>query len=90
MRSGRVRTAVKIAGLALLAAAILKELRKPADEREWHGDLAGFVPYELRPPTLTRVRERWWNPRDPRILTPHVFGVGWSVNFGRLIRNLRG
>ena len=86
MRRGRLRTAVKLLGFALLAAALLKELGKPREEREWHGELAGFVPYEFRPPTLARVRERWWNPDDPRVLTPHVFGVGWSVNLGRLLR----
>ena len=41
----------------LLAWAVITELRKPEEERTWHGKLAGFVPYELRPPTLDRVRE---------------------------------
>ncbi len=39
------------------------------------------VPYEFRPPTISRIRERLWNPEDKRIFTPHVFGVGWAVNF---------
>jgi hypothetical protein len=90
MRRGRVQTAIRVVGVAFLAAALLKELRKPAAEREWHGDLAGVIPYEFRAPTLARVRERWWNPDDPRILTPHVFGVGWSLNLGRIARLLRG
>ena len=42
------------------------------------------VPYDFRIPTLRRVRERWWNPDDPRIFTPHVFGVGWSLNLYQL------
>lgn len=67
----------------LLAAAVAKELRLPADERTWEGAL-GPVPYDLRPPTLARVVERWWNPDDPRFLTPHVFGVGWSLNLARV------
>jgi hypothetical protein len=90
MGRGRVRAAIRIVGIALVAAAVHKELRKPAGERDWHGDLGGIIPYEFRPPTLFRVRERWWNPDDPRILTPHVFGVGWSVNLGRILRVLRG
>jgi hypothetical protein len=85
----RLSGTIRLAALALVAAAVLKELSKPPDEREWHGELAGFVPYELRPPTLGRVRERWWNPRDERILTPHVFGVGWSVNVGRIVELAR-
>jgi hypothetical protein len=88
--SGRALSrSIRIAGIALVAAAVVKELSKPPAERQWHGELAGFIPYELRPPTLTRFRERWWNPDDERILTPHVFGVGWSVNVGRLVELAR-
>jgi uncharacterized membrane protein len=25
-----------------------------------------------------------WNPGDPRIIVPRVFGAGWSVNFATL------
>ena len=46
------------------------------------------VPYEFRLPTLCRVRQRWWNPDDPRIFTPHVFGVGWSLNLYQLRERL--
>ena len=42
--------------LCLIAWAAIAELRKPQEERTWHGKLAGFVPYELRPPTLDRER----------------------------------
>ncbi len=38
------------------------------------------VPFEFRVPTVERVRDRWWNPEDESILTPHVFGVGRSLN----------
>jgi uncharacterized membrane protein len=27
-----------------------------------------------------------WDPQSTRILTPITFGVGWSVNLGRLAR----
>jgi len=80
---------VTVAGLALVAAAVITELRKAPAEREWHGHLAGLVPYEFRPPTLERVEERWWNPNDRRILTEHVFGVGWSVNLAQVVRLVR-
>lgn len=72
-------------GTALLGAALATELRKPAGERTWHGRMAGRVPYDLRPPTLARVHERLWNGADRRILVPTVFGVGWTVNLGRLL-----
>lgn len=72
----------------LFAAAVVKELRTPSDERTWHGQVA-FVPYDLRPPTPQRIRDAWWNPEDPRLLTPRAFGVGWAVNVGRLVRVAR-
>jgi uncharacterized protein DUF5808 len=60
--------------------------QSPAAEREWHGIVAGFVPYDLRPPTVARARSRWWNPEEQRVFVPQVFGVGWTVNAGRVAR----
>ncbi len=71
-------------GLALVVAAIAQELRKPAGERTWNGRLFGTVPYDFRPPSLQRIKERIWNPHDDRIFTPQTFGVGWSVNLYRV------
>ncbi len=42
------------------------------------------IPYDLRPPTIERIRERVWNPDNPRIVVPRVFGAGWTINLGRL------
>lgn len=83
-----LRSLLRIAGLAMLVAAVVRELRTPADERTWHGRL-GPVPYDLRPPTLERVREAWWNTDDDRVLTPRPFGVGWSVNLAALAARVR-
>jgi hypothetical protein len=77
------------AGLALAAAAVVSELRKPAPQRTWNGRVLGLVPYDFRPPTLERVRDAWWAPGDPRIFTDRAFGVGWAVNLGRLVRLAR-
>jgi uncharacterized membrane protein len=79
---------VWIAGVGLVAAAIATELRKPAAERTWEGRISGVVPYDLRPPTVERLWQRTWSPDDERILMPHGFGVGWSVNVGRVARRL--
>jgi hypothetical protein len=65
---------------------IVRELRKPANERTWHGEIAGVVPYDLRPPSVDRFRHSWWNPDSDRLLTSQVFGVGWAINLGRLAR----
>lgn len=84
-----LKRTLRIAAIALVAGAVAKELSRPREEREWHGELADLVPYDFRPPTPARVLERWWNPDDPRLFTPHVFGVGWSVNLARLARLVR-
>lgn len=73
------------AGAGLLTAAVVTELRKPAGERGWHGRVAGFVPYDFRYPSPDRLRAALWDP-DGRLFVPHVFGVGWSLNLGRLLR----
>jgi hypothetical protein len=73
----------------LLSWAVITELRKPEGERTWHGKLAGFVPYELRPPTLDRVRETYWSPDDEHVLRPPVWGVGWALNVGRVVELIR-
>ena len=83
-----MRKLVALGGFALLGAAVVKELRLPARKRRWNGRIGPF-PYDLRPPTLDRARERLWNPKGS-LLSPHVFGVGWTVNFGRLAALVRG
>ena len=68
--------------MGLAAAAIYKELKLPAEERTWHGEVAGFVPYDFRVPTMDRIRDRLWNP-EGNLIGPHVVGVGWALNLGR-------
>ncbi len=70
--------------LGLLVAAVIKELRQPAASRTWHGRIGGFVPYDLRRPTFQRFRETFWNPDRP-LLVGSPFGVGWTLNPGRLL-----
>ncbi len=81
-RQGGLRSAVSAIAFVLLIAAVVKELRTPAEQRTWHGTIT-FVPYDLRPPTIARIRAAWWNPDDPRLLTPRAFGVGWALNLAR-------
>jgi hypothetical protein len=81
---------LSVAATGLAAAAVVKELRLPAEDRTWHGTVAGFVPYDFRVPTVARVKERFWAPDNPQILVPHIFGVGWTVNAGRVVSLVRG
>jgi hypothetical protein len=86
----RVAWVAEAAAAALLAGAVVTELRKPAEQRTWHGRVVGVVPYDLRPPTLARFRNALWNPDNPSLLAPHPFGVGWTVNLARVRELLRG
>lgn len=79
-----IKAMVILTGIALVASAVITELRKPRGQRDWHGRLGGVVPYELRPPTPHRVKEAMWNPYDERVLTDTAFGVGWAVNMAEL------
>jgi len=63
--------------------ALIQELRKPKDERTWHGKVASFVPYDFRVPTMDRMKTTYWNP-DGALVGGKVFGVGWAPNFGAL------
>lgn len=47
------------------------------------------MPYDFRAPTIDRVKGRLWNKDDDRIFMPSVFGVGWSLNFFRVIEKFR-
>jgi hypothetical protein len=69
--------------------AIVQELRKPPDERTWHGKVADFVPYDFRKPTAERFRATYWNPGGP-ILSGKAWGVGWAPNFGALKQRFGG
>jgi hypothetical protein len=88
-RQHRNPSLVRLATMGLAGAAIVKELRTPQSEREWHGTVAGFVPYDFRAPTVARFKERLWAPDDEHLITPQPFGVGWTVNVGRVIALVR-
>lgn len=83
-----IRQIPRVVSAGLVVAAVVKELRTPSQERTWHGVLAGFVPYDLRFPTVARLRERLWAP-EGKLITPHPFGVGWTLNAGRAVALVR-
>lgn len=85
----RVANLLGLAGLALMIMAVARELRKPPAERSWHGEVLGFVPYDLRPPTVSRLRESVWQPESGRWFLPRSLGVGWSPNLARIATLLR-
>ena len=76
------------AAITLILSSVLQELERPEEEREWHGKVASFIPYDFRLPTIERFRESYWNPYERRVLTPEVFGIGWAINFHALLENM--
>ena len=75
--------------LGLLGAAVMQELSKDEADRQWNGLVFDVVPYDLRPPTVERFMARLWAPEDPRLFVPGAFGVGWTINFARLLQMIR-
>jgi hypothetical protein len=73
------RLALAIIGIV----AVAQELKKPAEERTWHGKVADFVPYDFRMPTAERFKKAYWNPEGP-LISSKAWGVGWAFNFGGL------
>jgi len=47
------------------------------------------APYDWRRPTAARARARLWNPGNPRLLTPRVWGWGWDFNYYWLVHPVR-
>ena len=35
------------------------------------------------------VKERMWDPEGAHLISPRVFGVGWTLNVGRLVELVR-
>jgi len=88
-KSGQdLQKVIRLITLALAVAAVVKELRTPPEERRWNGVL-GFVPYDFRIPTVARIKQRMWDPEGAHLLSPRVFGVGWTLNLGRLVELVR-
>ena len=63
-----------------IAAAVAATAVHAYRERKSHGSYYG-IPFDFRVPTIGRIRQRMWNPDDPRVITPTAFGAGWSINF---------
>ncbi len=86
----KLRWLVKIVALGLLLGAIREETNKAEEDRTWNGLVGGIVPYDFRPPTFDKLKDALWAPGDERLITPHPWGVGWTINVGRLVRVLQG
>ncbi len=79
---------IRTALVGAVLGAIYTELRKPAEQRTWNGKLLGVVPYDFRMPSIERLRQAYWNPRSPKLITDRPLGVGWAVNIPTAMRRL--
>ena len=77
-----------VPGAVLTILAVFGAIAFGATRRQKVGTYLG-IPYDWRTPTWTVIKERVWNPDDPRVLTPKVFGWGWSINFAALLGRAR-
>ena len=85
LRMGWKPRFVVFAGALLAVLALLDQLGRRPDDRDWHGRVVG-VPYDFRRPTIERLQARLWNPADERVIVPLVFGIGWTINLYQLKR----
>ena len=82
MRSRGMRTTVATVAGLLAVPLVLTALGKPR-----RGVFLG-IPYSFERPTSKRVRQSLWDPRNRHILTPHIYGWGYSVNLHAVARRL--
>ena len=46
------------------------------------------VPYDFTMPTPQKVRDRFWNDENHTMITPPIFGAGWSINLPEVARRV--
>jgi hypothetical protein len=68
--------------LIVLPPLVLRALGWPL-----HGSFLG-IPYDFRAPTPSRIKTTLWNRESDRLLAPHVYGWGYSMNLHALGRKL--
>ncbi len=84
-KRGTIGNIIRTVAIAAVVTAVAQELRKPTEQRTWRGTVWGFMPYDFTLPTVARLKEAYWNPEDPAIITPRPLGIGWAVNVPSLI-----
>lgn len=82
LKNPLMRSAIVLVGMLAVSRVLEKRGTKLA------GNFMG-LPYDFRTPNLERAKERLWNPADSRIITPHVYGIGWSINLHSLAKKAR-
>ncbi len=79
---------IRSLAVAAVAAVLWEELRKPSQERDWHGRALGFLPYDFRCRSAKDLRAAYWDPNSDNLVTDRVLGIGWAINFGALAKRV--
>lgn len=87
-RAGEAAAVAALGDPATYAAGVLEAFEPDevaeADGRPVpQGHVLG-MPYDFRGASVERIGSRVWNPADPRIFMPRMFGVGWTINLGAI------
>jgi hypothetical protein len=88
-RAGEAAALEAVGDPETYAAGVLEALHDDADDAEAAGQPTpqGTVlgmPYDFRGMSVDRIGSRVWNPADPRIFMPRMFGLGWTFNLGAI------
>ncbi len=81
-----MKKCIRNLAVVTVAAVLWEELRKPTQERDWHGRVLGFLPYDFRCRSAEDLRAAYWDPNNNNLVTDRVFGIGWAINFGALAK----
>ncbi len=73
--------------LLVLAAVLGISLALTVLKRDKQGAFLG-VPYNFAWPTPNRIKRGVWDPDNPSLVNPHVYGWGYSVNLHAVARRL--
>jgi hypothetical protein len=77
-----------VKALVVLALVLLPPLALRLAGKPLSGRFLG-IPYDFTPPTVARVKRTACNPDNDRLLAPHTYGWGYSINFHAVARRLR-
>jgi uncharacterized protein DUF5808 len=47
------------------------------------------MPYDWRRPSRDRLRKKAWDPENPKLFVPKVFGWGYGINWAALFSRRR-
>ena len=75
---------LKLFTAMVVVGIIVEEIKKDDEAERWKGKSLGFVPYDLRPPALSKIKESYWDPTNDELFSGKRGFIGWAINFAAL------